>query len=139
VPLILLFVLLSILLIAGVITASSAFLAERDLQADCDGAAVAAASALDAAGFYSTSAGNSAPAVDSLPLALSSARAAITQYQSITGLGSTSFTVTIVGGTNAQVVCRRSVPVPFQAIFGYTEGVPRTAISDARSPLRGGT
>jgi hypothetical protein len=130
VPLILLFFVLALLLVAGVITASSAFLAQRDLQSDCDGAAVAAANALDAAGFY-----GSDRAGDALPLAVGGAQAAADRYAADAGLTSTSFAVTVADG-RAQVVCGRSAPVPFGAAFGYRDGVRRTAVSEARSPYQ---
>lgn len=129
-PLILLFFVLALLLVAGVITASSAFLAQRDLQSDCDGAAVAAANALDAAGFY-----GSDRAGDALPLAVGGAQSAVDRYAADAGLVSTSFAVTVADG-RAQVVCGRSVVVPFADAFGYRDGVRRTAVSEARSPYQ---
>ncbi|MDQ6874954.1 MAG: pilus assembly protein TadG-related protein, partial [Actinomycetota bacterium] len=51
-PLILVFFLVAALLVMGAAAAGSAFLAQRDLQAVCDGAAVRAANAVDPAGAY---------------------------------------------------------------------------------------
>ncbi|GAA1686663.1 hypothetical protein GCM10009765_40220 [Fodinicola feengrottensis] len=128
VPLVLLFFVLALLLVAGTVAASAAFLAQRDLQSDCDGAAVVAANALDAAGFY-----GSDRAGDALPLAVGGAQAAVDRYAADAGLGSTSFAVT-VDDSRALVACARMVPVPFGAAFGYSQGLRRTAVSEARSP-----
>ncbi len=81
-PLVLLFFVLALLLVAGTVAASAAFLAQRDLQSDCDGAAVVAANALDAAGFY-----GSDRAGDALPLAVGGAQAAVDRYAADAGAG----------------------------------------------------
>jgi hypothetical protein len=130
VPLVLLFFALALLLVAGTTAASSAFLAQRDLQSDCDGAAVVAASALDAGGFY-----GSDRAGDALPLTVGSAQSAVDRYAAESGLTSTSFAVTVADG-HAQVACGRSVRVPFGDAFGYAQGLRRTAVSEARSPYQ---
>ena len=34
------------------------------------------------------------------------------------------------------MTCRRTVSIPLGAAFGYPDGLPRTAVSTADSPLR---
>ncbi|WP_163508895.1 pilus assembly protein TadG-related protein [Fodinicola acaciae] len=130
VPLILLFFLLGLVLVAGTVAASAAFLAQRDLQSDCDGAAIVAANALDAAGFY-----GSDHAGDSLPLAAGAAQSAVDAYAADAALAETSFAVAVAAG-RAQVTCSRVVRLPFGPTFGYGDGLRRTAVSDARSPYQ---
>ncbi len=131
-PLILVFFLVAALLVMGTISAGSAFLEQRDLQAVCDGAAVRASSAVDEAGAYSGPAGQSA-----LPLSEASVRAAVAEYHAQGYVGDP--TLTMSASTDGQVVtvtCRRVVQIPFGAMFGSPAGLQRTAVSSARAPLR---
>ena len=123
--------LLALLLVAGTIAASAAFLAQRDLQSDCDGAAVAGAGAVDPATVYAGSGLR-----DELPLAPGAAQAAVAGYAARAGLGDTSLAVTVSpDGTAVVVTCGRRVTVPFGPMFGLGGGVDRTAESSARSPV----
>jgi hypothetical protein len=132
-PLVLLCFLVALLLVAGTTTASAAFLAARDLQSDCDGAAVAGAAALDPAALY---AGQPAVRAD-LPLAAARAETAVAAYAGRAGLGDTAFAVTVSDdGTEVAVRCDRTVVVPFGPLFGLGGGLARTASSGARAPLR---
>jgi hypothetical protein len=131
-PFVLLCFLLALLLVAGTVAASAAFLAQRDLQSDCDGAAVAGAAAVDPAALYG---GNGVR--EELPVAAEDAQAAIAGYAGRAGLGDTSFAVTVsAGGGAVAVACARQVTIPFGRMFGLGEGVVRTAESGARSPVR---
>jgi uncharacterized membrane protein len=131
-PFVLLCFLVALLLVAGSVAASSAFLAQRDLQSDCDGAALAGAGAVDPAVVYAD-----AGPRESLPLTAGAAQDAVEGYGARAGLGTTSFAVTVLaGGTVVAVICGRRVTVPFGPMFGLGDGVDRTAESSARSPVR---
>lgn len=125
-PLVLLCFLVGAVLVAGVTASSSAFLAQRDLQADCDGAAVAAASGVDLDVLYA----DGGPVQDTLPLATGEARDAVADYQ-----GGFDADIT-VEGERVTVACRRVVAVPFGRLFGVGGGLERSTVSTARAPLR---
>lgn len=130
-PFILLCFLISAILVAGVTAASAAFLAQRDLQSACDGAAIAAASAIDVDGIYSTG-----RASDVLPLATEQAQAAVAEYGAIGFPDDT--TLALEASVDAQQVtvsCNRIVTIPFGALFGQGSGLRRSTVSTARSPL----
>jgi hypothetical protein len=133
-PLVLLCFLLALLLVAGTVTASSAFLAQRDLQSDCDGAAVAAAGAVDPRAVYG---GGPGGLPGELPVADAAAQAAVDRYAARAGLAGTSFAVTVsADAAEVGVACGRTVEVPFGAAFGLGDGLDRTAGSRARSLVR---
>lgn len=130
-PLILTFFLIAALLVMGTISAGSAFLEQRDLQAVCDGAAVRATSALDENGAYAGPAGQTA-----LPLSDASVQAAVAEYQAQGYSGDP--TLTMAATTDGEVVtvsCSRLVQIPFGAVFGKSAGLQRAAVSSARAPL----
>jgi len=131
-PLILLCFLIAALMVMGATAAGSAFLAQRDLQAVCDGAAVRAANAADESGAYSA-----APGLSALPLSEASVQAAVADYRS-TGYA-TDPTLIMTAATDGQQVtvgCHRVVRLPFGAVFGQSAGLPRDAVARARAPLR---
>lgn len=130
-PLILTFFVIGLLLVMGNISAASAFLEQRDLQAVCDGAAVRATSALDEYGAYAGPEGQTA-----LPLSDRSVQAAVAEYQQHGYSLDPSLAMSAT--TDSQVVtvtCSRLVQIPFGAVFGKAEGLQRTAVSSARAPL----
>ncbi len=132
-PLILVFFLIAALMVMGAVAAGSAFLAQRDLQAVCDGAAVRATDAVDPGGAYGGPGGLTA-----LPLSDATVQAAVTDYQS-RGY-SADRTLSMAATTDGQqvtVVCHRVVAIPFGALFGQAAGLQRTATSTARAPLSG--
>jgi hypothetical protein len=130
VPFILLCFLIAMLLTAGVTAASMAFLAQRDLQADCDGAAIAASSAYDPAEQ------NSLTEREALPLAQEKAQRAVEKFARDAYPNDSSAQMSAqVGLTEVTVDCRRTVHVPFGTVFGYSDGLVRTASSSARSPF----
>ncbi|MEP6695567.1 MAG: pilus assembly protein TadG-related protein [Pseudonocardiales bacterium] len=131
-PLVLLCLLIAALMVMGTTAAGSAFLAQRDLQAVCDGAAVGAASAPDEPGTYGQAGGLTA-----LPLSDAAVRAAVADYRSSSYAGDP--TLTLSAATDGQLVtveCHRVVTLPFGAVFGQSAGLPRSAVSTARAPLR---
>ena len=132
-PLVLLCFLIAALMVMGTTAAGSAFLAQRDLQAVCDGAAVRAANAADEPLAY-TKPGKLA----ALPLSDASVRAAVADYRSAGYADDPTLTLwATTDGQQVTVSCRRVVQVPFGAVFGRSAGLPRTAVSTARAPLRG--
>jgi uncharacterized membrane protein len=131
-PFVLLCFLLALLLVSGTVAASAAFLAQRDLQSDCDGAALAGAAAVDPAILYADGGLR-----EELALTAEAAQDAVAGYAARAGLGTTSFAVTVpADGTVVAVTCGRRVTVPFGPMFGLGDGVDRTADSSARSPVR---
>ncbi|MDP9239730.1 MAG: pilus assembly protein TadG-related protein [Actinomycetota bacterium] len=131
-PLILLCFLIAAFMVMGTTAAGSAFLAQRDLQAVCDGAAVRAANAADESGAYSA-----APGLAALPLSEASVQAAVDDYRATGYPGDPTLTVTAAtDGQRVTVGCHRVVQVPFGAVFGQSAGLQRDAASTARAPLR---
>ena len=125
-PLTLLCVLIALLLIAGTATASAAFLAQRDLQAWCDGAVLAAAGSPGGPSLYAS---GGAPGVGA-PLDVDTVAAALDRY-----LAAASDVTTArlsVQVERATVVCTRTVDVPFGRLFGISNGLRREAVSSAR-------
>lgn len=128
-PLMLAFFMIAGLLLTGGVTASAAFLAQRDLQSACDGAAVAGAS-----GFVRTTTGRAADLAFDETLA----RNVIAQY-AVDAWGRDASAVDIgiaVDRTRVVVTCARVVHVPFEAIFA-PGGVARSVTSSADAPLLG--
>lgn len=126
-PLMLGFFMIAGLLLTGGITASAAFLAQRDLQSACDGAAVAGAS-----GFVRTTGESTADIAFDETLAGN----AIAQY-SVDAWGTDAVDIQVdVDGTRVVVTCARVVHVPFEALFS-PGGISRTATSSADAPLLG--
>jgi len=132
-PLVLLCFLVAAILVAGVTAASSAFLAQRDLQADCDGAAVAAASGVDLDTVYESGLATG----DTLPLATEQAQRAVEEYAAAGQDGADGFAAHAeVTGERVTVACQRVVTVPFGRLFGVGGGLDRSTVSTARTPLR---
>jgi uncharacterized membrane protein len=129
-PFVLLCFLVAAVLVAGVTTASSAFLAQRDLQADCDGAAVAAASGVDLELIYGAGLGTG----DTLPLAAEQAQQAVDEYRA--AAGGTFDARAGVDAERVTVACDRVVTVPFGRLFGVGDGLERSTVSTARTPVR---
>jgi hypothetical protein len=132
-PAVLLLLLVGTLTVAGVAAASGAFLAQRDLQSTCDGAAVAAASGIDPNAVYS----ESLDSAELLPLENEGARAAIAEYQRIGFPDDATLSLwAVVDADQVTVVCSRVVRVPFGGLFGVGSGLDRSTKSTARSPMK---
>lgn len=130
-PFVLLCFLIAAILVAGVTAASSGFLAQRDLQADCDGTAIAAASGVDVAALYGAGVAHE----DALPLAADQAQEAADEYVTA-GLGDDGLRIRVaVDADRVTVACNRVVSVPFGGLFGAGAGVDRSTVSTATSPL----
>jgi hypothetical protein len=133
-PLALLGFLVSIFLVAGVTAASAAFLAQRDLQSDCDGAALAGASGIDLDATYR----DPLSGAELLPLSDSEAALSAGKYASSATLGDATLVVSAsVDADRVTVVCTRVVNIPFGGLFGIGAGLERSTVSTARSPLSG--
>ena len=130
VPMIVLCFLLAGTFVAGSVAASAAFLAQRDIAGVCDGAALAAANAVDRSAV-----GSGGAAADSLPLSAASVAAAVGRYGRTQGAGDGAAFIAETDGTTVTVTCRRTVRIPFGALLGYGDGLDRTAVARARSPL----
>lgn len=131
VPFVLLCFCVAALMVCGGITASAAFLAQRDVQSVCDGAALAAANAVDEDGYFG------AGGDDAVPLSQDSVSAAVADYLAdATGadLALAAWSVN-TDGRNVEVVCTRYAALPFADIFLGGEPLERTATASARSPF----
>lgn len=120
-------------LLTGGIAASAAFLAQRDLQSMCDGAAIAGAQA-----FERPEAGTEAGTEvgDSLPLSQDAVVEAVADY-AVDRYGAVAAEVTMSASTDGRLVrvtCSRVVHIPFEDLFS-PGGLERTAVAEARSPL----
>jgi hypothetical protein len=127
--------------VCGSVAASAAFLAQRDLAGVCDGAAIAAANGFSRAavrGGGAASERESGPdGVSSLPLDDDAVRRAIATYRLhlLPADDGTLSIIAITDGRVATVTCRRRVKIPFGAVLGYRDGLERTVVARARSPL----
>ncbi len=110
------------LIITGSIAAGGAFLAQRDLESVCDGAAIAGAQALDRAAYY-----GSGDTQDAYPLG--DVQAKVDDYVSRDG-GSVDAGAS-TDGRSVSVTCRETVHIPFGTVFGYGDGLDRRATADA--------
>ncbi|MFG1921221.1 pilus assembly protein TadG-related protein [Cryptosporangium sp. NPDC048952] len=120
-PLILLSTLLALLLIAGATTASSAFLAQRDLQAWCDGAALAAADSTAKIAAYGAD-----PPPDQVAAELRDYLAGIQNEGAIASVSVQNDQITLI--------CTHKAVLPFGRLFGIPDGIERVVISSARVP-----
>ncbi|GAB3304973.1 hypothetical protein EK0264_04350 [Epidermidibacterium keratini] len=122
------FIVAGLMLIAGVV-ASAAFLAQRELQAGCDGAAIAAADGIER---------SAAPTGGSLPFDEQAARAAAADYIVATWgseAAAVSVQVSFVPG-RVVVTCAKVAQVPFDEVFS-PGGIPQTVEAAADAPLIG--
>jgi len=127
IPMILMAFVVAGLIIVGSVVAGDAFLAQRDLQSECDGAAIAGAQALDDPTFYRNGVGSD----QALPLG--GVQQAVDNYaaeddrrvQMIASVGDDHVTVA--------VACAKTVHVTFGAVFGYSNGIEQHASAHARS------
>ncbi|MEO6702599.1 MAG: pilus assembly protein TadG-related protein [Jatrophihabitantaceae bacterium] len=129
-PLILGFFLIALLMVAGAVLAGDAFAKQRDLQSICDGAALSAADALDAA------TARSQPLDAALPLA--GVQQATADY--LARDPQRSDVVIQAGlspdGHTVHADCHRHVRVAFGAVIGHANGIDEHATASARSTLR---
>lgn len=136
IPLILGFALLALLVTMGVTVASIAFLAQRNLQAICDGAALAASDSLDEGQIFNGSTNTV------LPLSQSGVSSAVASYLGTNyrpggqGTPDRLQAGARTDGRTVRVTCASTRHLPLGGLFGYPNGLPRTAVSTAEAPLR---
>lgn len=134
VPFVLLSFLIAALMVCGGITASVAFLEQRDVQSLCDGAAIAAANEIDEDGYFGAAGG------DAVPLSQQSVSAAVADYLSVATATENAPALQTwsasTDGRNVSVVCTRYVDLPFNEIFLAGGTLERTAVASARSPYQ---
>jgi hypothetical protein len=147
IPLIMVSFLLAGTFVCGSIAASAAFLAQRDLAGICDGAAIAAANAFSRAGAAGDPAGRSGGDLttglsgpdgrESLPLDAEAVQRAVVAYRTrqLPDTGDSLSMTATTDGRVATVTCRRRVRIPFGGLLGYRDGLDRTVVARARSPL----
>jgi uncharacterized membrane protein len=131
IPLILGFFLVCLLMVAGAVAAGDAFMQQRDLQAVCDGAAVAAAASAvdldrtDGVGTGSALRFRDVSGVVGGYLGRDNARSGIRVHAA---LSPDAQTITLT--------CSETRRVTFGGLFGKGSGVHHTVTSAARAPIR---
>ena len=131
IPLLVLAFLLAGTLLAASVAGSAALVAHRRLAADCDGAALAGAAALDRAAVANAS-GTGVLVLDPV-----GAARAVTDHLAAAAPAVTA--TTRVGPGAVTVVCRRTVRVPFGAIIARPHGIRETATARASTVIRPST
>jgi len=129
IPLILGFFLIGLLMVAGAVLASDAYTSERDLQSACDGAAVAAANAVDA------QVARTQRLDGNLPLAgvQAAARAYLARDPSRSDVEVTASVS--ADGQTVRADCRRHAKLAFGSVIGRGDGFDLRATASARSAL----
>lgn len=129
VPLILGFFLMGLLMVAGSIAASDAYLDQRSLQRSCDGAALAGVNAIDEQLAFT---GGLGP-YDSVPLgpARDAARRFLERDSASAAVRIEG--ARVAGGTTLTLTCTQTASLAFGAMFGFGGGVDHRATASARS------
>jgi uncharacterized membrane protein len=127
IPMILMAFVVAGLIIVGSVVAGDAFLTQRDLQSECDGAAIAGAQALDDSDFYRNGVGSD----QALPLG--GVQQAVDRYAAEDG--SRVRMIATVGDDHVTVAvaCTKTAHLTFGAVFGYGNGLRQHATAHARS------
>jgi hypothetical protein len=132
VPLILGLFLIALLVVGGSVAASDAFVQQSQLQDECDGAAVAAASAAD------LDQGRRQGDPSENFLVLGAVQAAVAQYverdSARAGIAMRASLAT--DDVTVTVACVQTRPIAFGAWFGFAHGVEHHATSTSRGRLR---
>ncbi|MFL6164224.1 MAG: pilus assembly protein TadG-related protein [Jatrophihabitantaceae bacterium] len=129
IPLVLGFFLIGLLVVAGAVLASDAFTQQRDLQSICDGAALAAANAVD------FRAARTQPLDQALPLA-GVQQAAEGYLARDPGRAAVNISARLSpDGRTVLADCRRHTQLAFGAVIGRADGVEQHATAHARSVL----
>jgi hypothetical protein len=111
----------------GAIAASDAFLEQQEVQAVCDGAALAAANHADEAVLYSSGIGTE------LPLTRAAAQAAVADQLADGGTPLDAWSAE-TDGAEVTVRCTRHVEIAFGWLFLGGQPLERTATASARAP-----
>jgi hypothetical protein len=128
-PLVLGFFLIGLLVVAGAVLASDALTRQRDLQSICDGAAVAAANAVDPA------AARTEQLVDALPLADVDRAVADYLADDPSRAGVQIRAGLAADGRTVLADCHRHTRLAFGAVIGRGDGFDQHATASAQSRL----
>ena len=126
-PFVLVCWLVAALMAFGAIAASDAFLEQQEVQAICDGAALAAANQADEAVLYSEGIGAE------LPLTRAGAQAAVADQLADGGTPLDAWAAE-TDGAEVTVRCTRHVEIAFGWLFLGGQSLERTATASARAP-----
>ncbi|HYO34685.1 MAG TPA: pilus assembly protein TadG-related protein [Geodermatophilus sp.] len=114
----------------GAVAASDAFLERQDLQAVCDGAALAAANQADEERVYAAGVGSA------LPLTPETAASAVADHLADGGTVVDTWSAA-TDGTEVTVSCGRSVDIAFGWLFLGGRPLQVEAVAAARAPTLG--
>ena len=126
-PFVLVCWLVAALMTVGAIAASSAFLAQQEVQSVCDAAALAAADRADEQAVYTGGVG------ETLPLSQERAEAAVAGQLAGAGVELDAWSAR-TDGREVTVRCTRLVRIPFDWLFLAGQPLERTAVASARAP-----
>jgi uncharacterized membrane protein len=126
-PLVLVCWLVAALMSFGGIAASDAFLAQREVQSICDGAALAAANSADEGVAYTSG------VTSGLPLTRESTQAAVADHLADGGAVLDTWSAE-TDGSEVTVRCTRFVDIAFGRLFLGGRPLERTAVASARAP-----
>jgi hypothetical protein len=126
-PFVLVCWLVAALMVFGAIAASDAFLEQQEVQAVCDGAALAAANQADEGALYATGIG------DALPLSRTGTQAAVADQLADGGIPLDAWS-TETDGAEVTLRCTRYVEIAFGWLFLGGQPLERTATASARAP-----
>ena len=126
-PFVLVCWLVAALMAFGAIAASDAFLEQQEVQAVCDGAALAAANDADEARVYAAGIGTE------LPLTREGAQQAVADQLADGGTRLDAWSAE-TDGTEVTVRCTRYVDIAFGWLFLGGQPLERTATAGARAP-----
>ena len=129
-PFVLVCWLVSAFMVLGAVAASDAFLERQDLQAACDGAALAAANRTDEDRVYAAGVG------EALPLTTETAQAAVADHLADGGTVLDAWSAE-TDGTEVTVRCGRSVDIAFGWLFLGGRPLQVDAVAGARAPTLG--
>lgn len=134
IPLILGFVVVAALVVFGGIAAGDAFVDQRDVQGVCDGATLAAASAVDVSGVRSGSSGVTSGAAVRLMAVQRAASAYVARDPARRGV--TVASTLTVDGLRVDSTCSEVLPLTFGRAFGFGGGVRHVVTSSASTVLQ---
>lgn len=121
---------LLLVLVGVVVDVSVAVLAKRSVASAADGAAVAAAQALDQEAFYERG------AAAGVPLSAAAVAERVAAYEGAAAVDQPGLRLRaeVEGGVTAVVVASRTVDLPFSGLLGRAP-VEATAVARARAPV----
>ena len=126
-PFVLVCWLVAALMAFGAVAASDAFLEQQQVQAACDGAALAAANHADEAALYTRGVGSE------LPVSPAGAEEAVADQLADAGVRLDAWSAA-TDGVEVTVRCTRSVQIAFGWLFLGGQPLERSAVASARAP-----